>query len=342
VKATPLSALAVFGLVMVKLKLVVPFSGMLAAPKALLIVGAATTVRLAVLLAAPVPPSVELTAPVVLSFVPAVVPVTSTENVHDEPAAGDAVSVPPDRLILPLPATAVIVPLPQEPVTLGVAATTRPEGRLSVNATPLRAMKVFGLVMVKLTEVVPFSGMLAAPNALLMVGGAATVKLAEAVLPVPPLVELTAPVVFVYWPAVVPVTFTTSVQLAFTAILPPVRLMLVDPATAVAVPPHVFDRPFGVETTKPVGKVSVNATPVSATVLAAGLVMVKVSVVVPFRAIVVGLKTLAIDGGATIEMLAVLLVAPVPPSVDVMAPVVLLASPAAVPVTFTDKVQDPL
>ena len=36
---------------------------------------------------------------------------------------------------------------------------------------------------------VPFSGMLAAPNALVIDGGEATVKLAEAVLPVPPLVE---------------------------------------------------------------------------------------------------------------------------------------------------------
>ena len=39
--------------------------------------------------------------------------------------------------------------------------------------------------------------MLAAPNALVIVGGVATVKLAEAVLPVPPLVEVTFPVVLV-------------------------------------------------------------------------------------------------------------------------------------------------
>src|SRR6266853_1318856 len=115
--------------------------------------------------------------------------------------------------------------------------------------------------MVKVSEVVPFSGMLAAPKAFVMVGGAATVRLAEAVLPVPPLVELTAPLVLVYWPDAVPVTFTTRVQLVLTAMLPPVRLMLVEPATAVAVPPQVFERPFGVDTTSPVGKVSVNPTP---------------------------------------------------------------------------------
>ena len=90
-------------------------------------------------------------------FTPAVVPVTATEKVQDDPAAGDAVSVPPDRLMLPLPAVAVIVPLPQEPVIFGVVATTTPAGRLSVKATPLNATLVFGLVMVKLSVLFVFT-----------------------------------------------------------------------------------------------------------------------------------------------------------------------------------------
>src|SRR6266567_8289587 len=110
--------------------------------------GGASTANTAVLLVVPVPPSVEVTAPVVLLLLPALVPVTSAENVQDDPAAGDAVNVPPDRLMLLLPATAVIVPLPQEPVMLGVAATTTPAGKLSVKAIPLSALAVFGLVMV--------------------------------------------------------------------------------------------------------------------------------------------------------------------------------------------------
>ncbi len=57
---------------------------------------------------------------------------------------------------------------------------------------------MFGFWMVNVSEVVPFNGMLAAPNALVIDGGVATVKLAEAVLPVPPLVEVTFPVVLVY------------------------------------------------------------------------------------------------------------------------------------------------
>jgi len=45
-------------------------------------------------------------------------------------------------------------------------------------------MPVFGLVMLKVREVEPFNGMLAAPNAFVIVGGVATVRLAVAVLPV--------------------------------------------------------------------------------------------------------------------------------------------------------------
>src|SRR5712691_11066856 len=149
---------------MVKLRLVVPPSAIEAAPNALLSVGGAITV-IEALEVLPAPPSVEVTC-TELFFTPAVVPVTSAENVHDEPAAGDAVSVPPDRLTVPLPATAVIVPLPQEPVTLGVAATTRPAGKVSVNATPLSATLVFGLVMVKLNVLLAFSAMLVGLNAL--------------------------------------------------------------------------------------------------------------------------------------------------------------------------------
>src|SRR5205823_1997039 len=95
-------------------------------------------------------------------------------------------------------------------------------------------------------------------------------------------------------------------------------------------------------TVSPVGSVSVNATPVRATVLAAGLVMVNCSEVVVLRAMLVGVKTLAIEGGATTVMSAVLLVVPVPPSVEVIDPVVLLASPAVVPFTSTLKVHDAL
>ena len=163
------------------------------------------------------PPSVEVTW-TLLFLTPAVVPVTLTETVQLALAA----SVPPERLMLPEPATAVAVPPQVLFNPLGVA-TTNPAGRLSVKAIPVSARVVLGFWMVNVNDVVPFNGMLAAPKALVMVGGVATVKLAEAVLPVPPLVELTAPLVLVYWPDAVPVTFTTRVQFVLTAMLPPVR-----------------------------------------------------------------------------------------------------------------------
>jgi hypothetical protein len=121
--------------------------------------------------------------------------------------------------------------------------------------------------------------------------------------------------------------------------LPPARLMPVVPAVAVATPLHVFVNAFGVATTRPVGSVSVKATPASATVLAAGLVMVIVSEVVPFSGTLGAPKAFAIEGGATTATLAEA-VPPVPPSTDVTAPVVLFCAPAAAPVTFTLNVHE--
>src|SRR6185369_9154641 len=110
----------------------------------------------------------------------------------------------------------------------------------------------------------PFSGIEAAPNALMMIGGPTTVIEALDVLPVPPSVEVTWTLLF-FTPAVVPWTLTETVQLALAANVPPVRLMLPDPATAVAVPPQVLFNPLGVATTRPAGKLSVKAMPLSAT-----------------------------------------------------------------------------
>src|SRR5579864_4940708 len=325
------------GLLMVKVTVVVPFSGMLPAPNALLIVGGATTVTvaLAVLL---LPPSVELTCTELL-LSPAVVPCKFTETTHEALAA----SVPPDRLTELAPPVAVAVP-PQVLLRLGVEATTSPAGKLSVNANPVSVTLLFGLLMLMVSKVVPFSGILVGANVLVTLGGLATINVAVLlVAPVPPFVELTAPVVFDTVPDCVPVTFTTMVQLVpGVAMLPPDRLMLVLFAAAVTVPPQVLLTPGVLATCNPFVKVSLNATPFSALVLAAGLVIVKVTVVVPFREILAAPNALLMVGGAAIFTVAVLLVLPVPPSVELIAPVVLLASPAAVPVTFTVSVQEEL
>jgi hypothetical protein len=52
-------------------------------------------------------------------------------------------------------------------------------------------------MILKVSEVEPLSGMLVVANVLVTLGGAATIKVAVLlVAPVPPFVELTAPVVF--------------------------------------------------------------------------------------------------------------------------------------------------
>lgn len=164
----------------------------------------------------------------------------------------------------------------------------------------------------------------------------ATVRPAVAVLPVPPFAEVTFPVTLVKLPGWVAVTGTLNVQLLFTAMVAPERLMVLPPLV-VSVPPHTVVVAFA--TDSPAGKTSVNATPVRATVFTAGLAMVKPSDVVAFTAMELGAKLLAITGGATTIILAEA-ATPAPPSLEVITLVVLFWRPAAVPVTFTAKLQE--
>jgi len=215
------------GLLMVKVSVVVPFCEMLAAPKALARVGATgagVTVRAAVLLVAPGPLSLAEIGPVVLLKVPVVVACTVTEMKHDPLAAGclplpwgcDAsldplvrrlnplagLKLPPARLRDEEPGTAVTIP-PQSLLKLLDDAIANPAGNASVNAIPVNVtslsggvLPLFGLVMVKLNKDVPFWTVVSGKKSLLIVGGLATARFADAVFPVPPLVELTGPVAF--------------------------------------------------------------------------------------------------------------------------------------------------
>jgi hypothetical protein len=243
----------------------------------------------------PAPPSTEVTAPVVLFCVPAVVPVTFTLKVHEALDARVALA----KLTLPDPAVAVIVPPPQLPVSPFGVETTRPAGSVSANPTPLNVVAAFGLLIVKLSEVDPFSAMLAAPNDFTIVGGAiaATVTLADAVPPVPPSTDVTAPVVLFFVPSVLPVTFTLKVHEALDARVALAKLTLPDPAVAVIVPPPQLPAsPFGVETTRPAGNVSGKPTPVNV-VAALGLLMVKLSEVAPFSGMLAAPNDFTIVGG---------------------------------------------
>lgn len=294
VSATPDSAnVLAAGFVMVKLKLVLVSTGIVDAPKPSAIVGGATTAMLTEALP-PVPPSVEVTLPLVLLIAPAVVPVTFNENVHEE----FVVRLAPLRFTRLVACVAVIAPAPQLPTRpLGVEMVN-PAGSVSLNATPLSPTGLAaGLVMVKLSVVESFSGTLAAPKDSPIVGGAATARLAVAVLPDPPLLELTVTLLF-FAPAVVPVTFKLIVQEAPAANVPAERLTTDEPVAAVAVPVQFVVKLLGVATTKPVGKLSLNPTPVSDTVFAAGLVIVKASEVVPFTAMLGAPNDSAMVGGA--------------------------------------------
>lgn len=113
---------------------------------------------------------------------------------------------------------------------------------------------------------------------LVMVGSGARTSIdAVAWLPEPAFVEVIVPVVFTLWPLVVPVTFTEKVQEPPAAIVPPERFTE-DPEAVMVPEPQDPVRPFGLATTRPAGRASVNATPARATV-EFGLVMVKLKVV---------------------------------------------------------------
>jgi hypothetical protein len=155
---------------------------------------------------------------------------------------------------------------------------------------------------VKLRLEDPFSGMVAAPNALIIAGAEMTVTLAFEVLPVPPLVDVTVTLLF-FTPAVVPVTFNEIVQLAPGTRLVPLTLAEDEPLTAAAVPEQVEFRFVGVATTMPSGRLSVNAMPVRVE-FALGFVRVNVRLVEAFSGIVAAPKTFAIAGGAMTVRLA--------------------------------------
>lgn len=329
-KATPASATAfAAGLVIANASVLIPLSGIDVGLNAVAIDGGATTVTVAVAVF-PVPPSLALTWPVVFVSSPTAVPVTLTTTVQLELAA---IVAPVNETEAP-PAAAPIVPPHEFVRPLGVE-TTSPAGNASENPTPVSATVAFALLIVNVSGVLPFSGIALAPNALEIDGGEATVKIAEAVLPVPPFVELTGPDVFVSSPTSVPVTLTTTVQVEPAAIVPPATEIEVAPASGLNVPPHEVASPGATATTSPVGKVSVKATPVSATVFAAGFVIVKVSGVVPPGEIEAAPNTIAIDGGATTVRVAALLATPVPPSFDPGGLVALLMTPALVLVRLT-------
>ena len=132
--------------------------------------------------------------------------------------------------------------------------------------------------------VVPPGLIFAAPNALLIDGGAKTVIDARAITPIPPSVEFTGPVALFITPAVVAVTSTVTRQAPPEDSIPPLNVNDVAPALGVNVPPQV-SLAFGVAATcNPAGKKSVNEMPESG--LEFGLFRVNLRVTTPLSGIV--------------------------------------------------------
>jgi hypothetical protein len=281
----------------------------------------------------PVPPLIDETAPVVFVYWPEDAPVTVMLNWHWPFAA----IVAP---VITMPVGAVVITVP--PQTEAVAfATVRPVGSVSVKATPVSDIALAdGFVIVKVKDVVPVGAMPVGMNTVEIEGGATTLIDAVAVAPVPPSVELIAPVVLTLAPAVVPVTLTEKVQEPLAAIVPADRLTAPPPAAAVIGPvPHEPVSPFGVATTKPAGNVSVKATPV-ATEVALLFCTVKLKLVEPLSGTLAAPNDF-VRTGAPITDRDAFEVLPVPASVEVMVTELFL-TPAVVPVMLTETTQVPL
>jgi hypothetical protein len=121
--------------------------------------------------------------------------VTSTKTVQVAPLAIE----PPENEIEALPAVGVNVGVPQPLVlALGVVVTTMAAGNVgnvSLNWIPVKVVEALGLVRVNMRVVGLPAGTEFGKNVLLSVGGESAVRLSAAVDPVPPFVELTAPLI---------------------------------------------------------------------------------------------------------------------------------------------------
>jgi hypothetical protein len=165
-KATPDSAVLLFGFSSVKVSAVVPPCEIGLVANLLVINGGAIPVIVAVPKpVAPefVPPSVDVMNPLSLVFGPADVTVTVAVIVQ-LPLIG---IVPPLKLSI---SGAVLVKVPPHWVELPEVTVT-PAGSVSVKATLFNAVELFGLVNVKVRVEVPFTATVAGEKLFASVGG---------------------------------------------------------------------------------------------------------------------------------------------------------------------------
>src|SRR5437660_217587 len=132
---------------------------------------------------------------------------------------------------------AVVVSVPLH-VGVEESATLKPAGKVSLKPTPANVAVLFVLLIVNVKVDVLPCAIDVGLNPLLIEGGDTTVMPADAVLPVPPLLDDTFPVVLLYAPAVVPVTVTLNVQGTPGATEAPLNKIVRVAAVVVNVPLH--------------------------------------------------------------------------------------------------------
>jgi hypothetical protein len=201
-------------------------------------------------------------------------------------------------------------------------------GKTSVNAGVARLIAALGLVFVSVMVKV-----LAAPaeivlglNALAMLGEMATLNVAVLLTgPAPWVCEVVTPLLVLgLLPATELVTVTVTVQLVPAGRLNPLKLSAVALALNVlALAPVQVPPAAPALAIRMLTKVSVKPAPVNA-VLAFGLVSVKVSSDVPFKAIAAGANALLIVGWASTVSVAVPTLVLVPAEVVATVDVVLV------------------
>ena len=185
-------------------------------------------------------------------------------------------------------------------VSAGVAATTMAPGatgKVSENATPLKALFWFGFVIAKVSVETPPARIGFGANCFDMTGGRTAVSDAVAIPVGPVFVPLsvaeTKALTFSWGPAVVAVTVAVMEQEAPAASVPAAKEIVLG-AAVVSVPPHCTDEPPA--TVTPAGSVSMNATPLKADPTF-GFVTVKLRVVEAPTATGSGEKLLVMVGG---------------------------------------------
>src|SRR5579862_1624835 len=226
------------GFVTVNVSVVVAPATMLAAPKALEIVGAAKTTRPA-LPPVVVGPLLAVTLPMLFRWPPAglgVLLVTVTVTVHDPPGAICA----PDNATLPPPPVAEATPLVHVVAAPGAAAFTIAAGYVSENAMPVTVVVVFGLASVIVSVEVPPAWIDEGVKDLVALMPLTTVRTPLTEVPLPAFVVAMAPVLLVYTPGEFAVTFTVTVQVAPAAIVAPESATLVPLFAALTTPAPQF------------------------------------------------------------------------------------------------------